>query len=160
MSTSLGTPIADDDPFTARWAWKGGAVAGVAAAAVMGVLIVVMNLPLLRQSIAGLYGLEGSVVAGWIAHLTHGAIFGALFAAILTDPALSRVTNHVWRTAAAGLIYGIVLAVAAAGIIMPIWLGAVGIEAPGIPNVSQATLFWHAVYGVVLGIVFPLTLDW
>jgi hypothetical protein len=160
MSTSLEASVDGDDPFSGRWAWKGGAIAGVAAATVMGALIVTMNLPLLRQSIAGLYGLEGSVIAGWIAHLAHGGIFGALFAAILTDPTLTRITDHVWRTGFAGLIYGIVLAVAAAGIIMPIWLGAVGLAAPNIPNVSRASLFWHVVYGIVLGAVFPLTQDW
>ncbi|MFB6302686.1 MAG: histidine kinase [Haloferacaceae archaeon] len=142
--------------FETEPAWRGGALAGVVATVVMGVVITATNLPVLQESIAGLYGLEGNLVAGWIAHLVHGTLFGALFALILADPGLYRLTEWRWKTLLAGVAYALVLAVFGAGIIMPIWLGFAGFPAPpSIPNVTTPLLLWHLVYGIVLGAVFP-----
>ncbi|WP_254534800.1 histidine kinase [Halomarina litorea] len=146
--------------FDVAWAWKGGAVAGLAATVVMGAVITVVDLPTLRGAIAGLYGFEGSLVAGWLAHLVHGTLFGVLFAWLLSDPGLYRVHEWVWKSVLAGVVYAVVLAVVGAGIVMPIWLDAVGVAAqPGIPNVTTASLVWHIVYGVVLGALFPFVDD-
>jgi hypothetical protein len=100
-------------------------------------------------TIAGLYGSEGSLVVGWIAHLIHGSLFGAVSAAVLADPGLYRITEWVWKTVVAGVIYGLVvagvvyglvLAVVGAGIVMHIWLGVVGVSmATSIPNVSVSS---------------------
>jgi hypothetical protein len=144
------------EPFEREWAWRGGAVAGFVATVAMGLAISVMQLSALRVAIAGLYGFEGSLVAGWIAHLLHGSLFGAVFAAILADPGLYRVSEWVWKTVVAGVVYGLVLAVVGAGIVMPIWLGVVGVPmASSIPNVTVPLLVWHVVYGLVLGGLFP-----
>lgn len=144
-----------DPPFEAQWSWKGGAIAGFVATAAMGLVITAMNDPTL-EAIASLYGLEGSFTAGWVAHLIHGTVFGLLFAAILTDPSVHAVTAHVWKTVLAGVIYGLVLAVVAAGVVMPMWLATVGFPAPPrVPYVTGPVLFWHLVYGVVLGVLFP-----
>ena len=150
------SPVGSVDPFAARWAWRGGAVAGLIATVAMGIAISLMRLATLRLSIAGLYGLEGNLAAGWIAHLVHGAIFGVIFAAILADPGLYRVPEWIWKSVVAGAVYGLVLAVVGAGIVMPIWLGAVGFPSPpSFPNVTAPLLIWHLVYGVVLGLLFP-----
>jgi tetrahydromethanopterin S-methyltransferase subunit F len=130
-------------------------VAGATSAAGLGVAISVMRLPTLRDSIAGLYGLEGVLVAGWTAHLVHGAIFGTIFALVLADPALYRVPDREWKSVAAGIVYGVVLSIVGAGVIMPIWLDAAGLAAPAIPNVTVASLLWHLLYGAVLGALFP-----
>jgi hypothetical protein len=152
---STAEPTADPQ-FGAEWSWKGGAIAGFVATAAMGLVITAMNVPTLREAIAGLYALEGSLAAGWAAHLVHGTIFGLLFAAFLTDPAVYAVTERVWKTVFAGIVYGLVLAVAAAGVIMPMWLATVGFPAPPrIPFVTGPVLLWHLVYGVVLGALFP-----
>jgi len=91
-------------------------------------------------TIAGLYGSEGSLVVGWIAHLIHGSLFGAVSAAVLADPGLYRITEWVWKTVVAGVVYGLVLAVVGAGIVMHIWLGVVGVSmATSIPNVSVSS---------------------
>jgi sterol desaturase/sphingolipid hydroxylase (fatty acid hydroxylase superfamily) len=122
----------------------------------MGHAISPMQLSTLRVAIAGLYGFEGSLLAGWTAHLVHGALFGVVFAAILADPGLYRVSEWVWKTVLAGVVYGLVLAVVGAGIVMPIWLNAVGVPVTAsLPNVTVPLLVWHAVYGVVLGGLFP-----
>ena len=143
-------------PFETTWAWKGGAVAGLVATVVMGVAISLMKVSTLQVAIAGLYGQEGDLAAGWVAHLFHGTLFGMIFAAVLADPGLYRVSERVWKSAVAGIVYGLVLAVAGAGIIMPIWLSIVGFLAPpSIPNVTTPLLVWHVIYGVVLGSLFP-----
>jgi hypothetical protein len=100
-------------------------------------------------------GCTASRLVGWIAHLFHGALFGVLFAAILTDPGLYGVTDWLWKTVVAGLVYGLVLAVFAAGIIMPIWLQAMELTAPApLPKVTGASVVWHLLYGAVLGATF------
>jgi sterol desaturase/sphingolipid hydroxylase (fatty acid hydroxylase superfamily) len=143
-------------PFESVWAWRGGAVAGFGATVVMGVTMTVMNLAVLQEAIASLYGMQGSLVAGWIAHLAHGTLFGALFALVLADPGLHRLTEWRWKTLVAGVVFALVLAVFGAGIIMPIWLGVAGFPTPpSIPNVTMPLLLWHLVYGIVLGALFP-----
>lgn len=154
----VGEPF---EPFTSRWAWKGGAAAGLAATVVMGVAISTMRLETLRLAIAGLYGTPGSLVVGWVAHLVHGTIFGAIFAAILADPGLYGLSTWRWKTFIAGMVYGLVLAVVGAGVIMPIWLGAVGFPTPPrLPNVTVPMLVWHLIYGAVIGLVYPLLEHW
>jgi len=146
--------------FDGSWAWRGGAVAGAIATVAMGVAISLMDLELLRVAIAGLYGLEGSLAAGWIAHLVHGIIFGLIFAAFLSDPALYRVEETLWKSVVAGVVYGVVLTVVGAGLIMPMWLSAVGFQTPpSMPNVTLPSLVWHLVYGTVLGLLFPFVRD-
>lgn len=149
-----------DSPFETRWAWKGGALAGLVATVAMGLAITAMQLPTLQTSIAGLYGFEGNLAVGWLAHLFHGILFGVIFAAILADPGLFRADERLWTSVLVGIAYGLLLAVVGAGIIMPIWLDAVGFPAaPSIPNLTGALLVWHLIYGLVLGIVFPFVED-
>lgn len=104
QSERSGTGVVGEqhDPFTARWTWKGGMAAGFVATLVMGVTIGVMQLETLRLAIAGLYGSPGSLAVGWVAHLIHGTVFGAIFAGILTDPGLYGLTRWRWKTLVAG----------------------------------------------------------
>lgn len=144
-------------PFERRFAWQGGAIAGLIATIAMGIAITIMDLETLRLSIAGLYGQEGNLVIGWGAHLLHGILFGVLFAVILADPGLYRVTSSVWKTIGGGVVYGLVLSVVAAGIIMPLWLDAVGVSELGsVPSITRSSFAWRLLYGIVLGALFPL----
>ncbi len=154
MSTE-DTTIDIPASFETDWAWKGGGVAGLIATVAMGLAIMAMDIELLRVVIAGLYGFEESVVAGWIAHLAHGTLFGIIFAAILTDPALYLVSQRIWKSVVAGIVYGLVLTIIGAGILMPIWVSVVGLGSPPIPNVTGPSLVWHLIYGAVLGGIFP-----
>lgn len=143
------------DAFTSRVAWKGGAVSGLIATAIMGVAITIMDLSTLREAIAGLYGFQGNFFVGWIAHLTHGTLFGLIFAVVLADPILHRVGEWLWKSIAAGVVYSVVLAVAGAGVIMPVWLTIVGFnEPPTVPFVTVPILVWHLIYGLVLGTLY------
>jgi len=147
-------------PFERRWAWKHGALAGLIATVAMGLAISAVQISTLRLAIAGLYGFEGSLVAGWVAHLAHGTLFGVGFAGLLSDPGFVRVGYSLPRTVVAAVGYALVLAVAGAGIVMPIWLGLAGFSAPpSIPNVTVPLLVWHVIYGGVLGGLFSVLRD-
>lgn len=142
-------------PFFTRWAWKRGAVAGFVAAFAMGLAMMLVDESVLRATIAGLYGASGNLLVGWVAHLSHGTLFGLLFAAVLSDPILYHVTESIRKAVSAGVGFGLVLAVAGAGIVMPMWLSAVGAtEAPTIPYITGPLLIWHGIYGAVLGWLF------
>jgi len=146
--------------FEARWAWKGGGLAGLVATLVMGAAITIVDLETLRLAIAGLYGFEGTLIAGWIAHLVHGTLFGMIFAAVLSDPGLYRVSEWMWKTVVAGVVYGLTLAVVGAGLLMPIWLEVAGVTMQlSIPNVTTPILIWHLIYGILLGGLFPFVDD-
>lgn len=157
MKTSRQTDeaVRTPTPFRSAVQWRSGASAGFVAAVLMAVVISVGSLPVLRDAIAGLYLLEGSLFAGFVTHVVHGTLFGVVFAIVLADPGLYRLTDWAWKTVAAGIVYGFLLAVGGAGILMPIWLDAVGFASPpAIPNVTVPVLTWHVVYGTVLGAVY------
>lgn len=137
------------------WSCRAGAVSGFVATVAMGLAIVAVDVETLRVAVAGLYGFEGSLLAGWLAHLVHGTLFGVLFAAVAADPALHEVSERRWRTCLAGVGYGLGLALAGTGIVLPIWLAVLGVPGvPSIPHVTAATVTWHLVYGAVLGWLF------
>jgi hypothetical protein len=146
----------DTDPsFLATMPWKGGMVAGLAAAFASAVAITVVDASVLADTIAGLYGFEGSLPVGWVAHLVHGTLFGLVFAAVLSDPIGSGARKTTLRTVFLALVYGLVLAVAGAGVLMPVWLDALGIGfGEPLPRVSVPLVIWHGVYGLVLGVTF------
>lgn len=148
------------DPFNARWDWRSGAISGLLAAVVMGLGITLTQQATLQVAIAGLYGQAGNLLVGWIAHVVHGTLFGVLFALVLAEPGLYHLTDWPRKTALAGAVYGVVLAVGAAGIVMPMWIGILGGPAPGtIPALSAPMLVWHLLYGTVLGTLYPYVED-
>ncbi|MDS0260682.1 histidine kinase [Haloarcula sp. S1CR25-12] len=131
--------------------WQAGVVGGIAGAAVMAVLISVMNAAVLAGAIPALYGLSGGA-AGWIVHLSHGAVLGVVFAAIVRAVGEDRSAGTV---VGLGALWGVVTWVGLAALVMPLWLGAVGFPmAPPFPNFAPPSLLWHAVYGGVLGVAY------
>lgn len=146
-----------DPSFFARWLWKEGAVAGAVAAGISALAITLLSPDVLSDQIAGLYSLQGSLVAGWIAHLVHGTVFGVVFAAILTDPMVSAARKTPRRTVFAALVFGFALAFFGAGVLMPLWLEGVGVtDSPPLPNVTLLLMLWHGVFGAVLGMGFVM----
>jgi hypothetical protein len=114
-----------------------------------------MNPPTLMGGIPGLYTLSGGI-AGWVVHLSHGAILGVVYAALVEADVVS--VDSVGKYLGAGIVWGIITWGILAAIIMPIWLSAVGFpQAPPLPNFAIPSLIWHLIYGVVLGIAYPLT---
>lgn len=151
-ASSTDVSIAND-------AWKGGVVAGIAGSIVMGAMMSMQMTEVLEMAIPAMYGIAGPAgLVGWVLHVSHGAVIGVVFAGILTiQPDLGASTG---KLAGTGVAYGIVVWLLLAAILMPIWLSAVGFGgAPPLPNFNPQSLVAHAVYGVVLGAVFPLTTD-
>lgn len=131
--------------------WKAGVVAGLAGSFVMGVLISLTNAAVVAVAIPALYGLAPppNPLAGWFVHMSHGAVFGVLFAALVGALGYG---DDATRSAGLGVAYGVVVWIVAAALLMPLWLGAVGFAgAPPFPNFAAPSLLWHAVYGAVLG---------
>lgn len=128
--------------------WTSAVLAGVGAGIAMGLLIqFVMGI---MPVIGALYGVE-SLAAGWIAHLLHSVAFALVFAAVVSRPPLSEYAESTASIAGLGLAYGVVLWLVAAAIVMPIWMGLVGLPSPGVPNVNPQSLVGHLVYGALLG---------
>ncbi|MDS0296033.1 histidine kinase [Halogeometricum sp. S3BR5-2] len=134
--------------------WQAGVVAGLLGSIAFGALLAVVAPGALTAAIPAMYGLSGGV-AGMVVHLSHGAVLGVAFAAILR--ARPDLGNTVGRATAAGAAYGVVLWVLLAVLVMPVWLSAVGFAgAPPFPNVDAMSLLGHVVYGAVLGAAYPM----
>lgn len=158
MSDEAATTTAPTSTTPGRW--QGSAVAGITGAAAMALLVSLMNPPTLAVAIPALYGLAppANGVLGWVVHLSHGAVFGVGFAALARGVGVDCETSS--RSVVAGLAYGVVIWVAAAGLLMPVWLRVVGFPSPPpTPNFAPPSLLWHAVFGVVLGAVYPTAVE-
>lgn len=144
------------EPFDDHFEWRGGAGAGLLAALAMGIALTVLEPGLLRDAIAGLYGQPGNLAVGWVAHLFHGVIFGLLFATLLADPTLVRVSDSLLQSVMLGVTYGVALGLVGMGVVMPMWLDALGLSAaPAVPYVTASMLGWHVLFGAALGLLFP-----
>jgi len=129
-------------------------VGGVVGAVVMGALMTMTDMRgVLEMAIPAMYTVEGPALAlGFALHVVHGAILGLGFLATTRFVDVDSVPQCVL----AGVVYGVVVWLVAAALIMPLWLSAVGFAgAPSLPNVDPTSLLGHVVYGGVLGAVFP-----
>ncbi|WP_147435885.1 hypothetical protein [Haloarcula sp. Atlit-47R] len=79
------------------------------------------------------------------------AVFGVVFAAALPQPRLAAVGESVGGVVGFGLGCAAVLWIVAAGVVMPLWLSAVGFPSPPpLPNLGAMGLLTHLVFGLVL----------
>jgi signal transduction histidine kinase len=98
--------------------------------------------------IGALYGASVSSV-GWIAHLFHSAVFATVFTVARSESG-SFVGDSVGATVAAGVAYGLFLWLVMAGVVMSLWLNAVGVATP-LPNLDSASLLGHLLWGGLVG---------
>jgi hypothetical protein len=136
--------------------WRAGVGGGIAGAVAMGALVLAMNPPTLAVAIPSLYGLAPppDPGLGLAVHISHGAVLGVAFAAIVG----AADVDGLGKTVAYGVGWGVATWVVLAGLLMPLWLSAVGSPAnPPFPNFAVPSLLWHAVYGLVLGGVYDAT---
>lgn len=146
----------DISPFEESPRLRTGVTAGFLATIVTAVPILLAGTDLLSTTIPGMYGFENALAVGVVAHLIHGTIFGLVFAVVLSDPELVPITNSLTKTVLAGVVFGMALAIVGTGIIMPVWISAVGVvTAPTMPYVTSGLVGMHALYGLVLGALFP-----
>ena len=120
-------------------------VAGGAMGVVMGHLSGVVPV------IGALYGLTDPVV-GWITHAFHSVVFGLVYAGLLTA-APARYADRFDGAVVVALAWAMLLWAVAAGVVMPLWLRALGRAAP-LPQLTAASLAGHLVWGLTLASVY------
>lgn len=125
--------------------------ASIVAGVVMGLYLqfIAGSLPV----IGALYAVQSQTV-GWVTHLFHSVVFGLLFAAGVTRPTL-RTYDGVGQQILLGAGWGALLWLFAAGLLMPLWLQSVGIQAMT-PNLTVPGLAGHIIWGAVLGGLYAL----
>lgn len=99
--------------------------------------------------IGALYGTSVSSV-GWVAHLFHSAVFATVFTVARTELSVGPLGESVGATVAAGIAYGLFLWFVMAGVVMSLWLNAVGVATP-LPNLAPAALVGHLLWGGLVG---------
>lgn len=150
--------VADTTPMLEPW--QGGVIGGILGGIVFGALLTMQTPGVLEDSIPQLYGLgAGAGAMGWILHLSHGAVLGVVFVAIVELTPLDDVLDDNLRNAVAGLGYGVVVWGVLAAVVMPVWLDAAGAGSPDVPNVVVESLVGHLAYGVVLGLTYAVLTD-
>lgn len=131
-----------------------GAVGGLLGGIAFGLIMqFVIPQPVLEMAIPAMYGVEGPALAtGWAFHLFHAAVLGLVYVAAVRLGGIGEYAASTGTGVVLGAVYGVVVWVALAVIVMPIWLSAVGFPgAPPLPNVAPLSLVGHVVYGAVLG---------
>lgn len=134
------------DGETLQYAVVAGLVSGIA----MGVVLLLSsgNIAL----IGGLYGFS-TQAAGWVTHVFHSVVFAILFAAV--EPRVGTVTRRP-RTARyfkLGIAYSLLLWLVAGGVVMGVWLNAVGIPSP-VPDLGIPGLVGHLSWGISLAAAY------
>jgi len=131
-----------------------GVAGGLLAGVVMGALVqVVMGQ---MTAIGALYTLgEPSLTVGWVAHLFHSALFGALFGVAAGPTRVSRLVSGYPAGVVSGAAFASALWAVNIVIVWPLWQNSVGlgVAAPPVPNLSVQPLVGHVVYGAILGLV-------
>lgn len=138
--------------------WRAGVVAGLVAGVGMGV---VLHLGTdMMPFIGALYGQE-SVLWGWLAHLLNSVVFAVLFVAIVSLAVPETYKETPGEFVLLGVGFGAALGVVSGGVLLPLWMNAVGastLPAPVVPvggmNEVATGLFFgiaHLVYGALLG---------
>lgn len=130
-------------------ALSAGAFAGVIAGVVFGIMMGMMGmLPMVAKLVS-----SDSVAVGFITHLVFSTIIGVGFA--FTLGMYAKDTSKAWLY---GLVYGAIWWVLGPLIIMPLWLGmGIQLSAEGV-KMALPSLWGHLVYGLILGVLFPLFL--
>lgn len=133
--------------FTAVSALVAGVVMGTISQAVFGSFSIV----------GALYGVA-NVGVGWLLHIFHSLIFGILFAVAVAYSNPANALRRPGVMVALGVAYGVFLWLFAAGVVMPLWLNAVGVPST-VPMLSLPSLLAHVAWGVVLGGAFAIGIE-
>jgi len=135
--------------------WVSGLVAGFVASTAMAFpLHFIMDM---LPMIAALYGAEG-VAAGFVAHTFHSLVFALIYVVAFSVEPMRTFASNFPANIATGAVYGVALWVFGSVVIMPVWLASIGMSAPAVPNIVPMSLLAHILFGVVLGVVYPVIL--
>ncbi|GAB3030508.1 hypothetical protein [Natronobiforma cellulositropha] len=149
----------------------GGAIGGALGALAFGLLVWFVDPEVVEVVIPSIYGFDEGGSIGWAIHTAHGAVLGVIFGFIVTrSVVLGALRSPVetdpiagasltLRLAGAGFAYGLAVWAILPLLLLPAWAGAVGGEAAEFPGAAVETLAGHAVFGIVLGLVFGTVAD-
>lgn len=150
----------------------GGALGGALGAASFGLLVWAVDPRIVESAVPALYGIEATGVVGWGFHLVNGAVFGLVFAFVVTRPAVlgalrADVETPILaslglpgRLVCAGFAYGLLIWALLPVLALPIWLETVATDrAELFPALALEGLVGHLLFGVVLGAVFAAVAD-
>ena len=135
-----------------------GALAGLAAGVVFGVMMQMMSAPTPEggktpmMTMVAMVVRSKSLAIGWLYHLFNSAVIGALFAVFLGERAGSYGAGLSW-----GAVWGLGWWVLGALILMPLLLGMpafASLQMPPMRPVAMGSLGGHLIYGLILGVVF------
>lgn len=141
---------------TALESWQAGVVGGIVGGLVFGMMMTMQMETIIVDAIPGMYGFGASGAIGWTIHMAHSAVLGVVFAALIDLGGLGNWHDTTLTTGLVGLGYGLVLWVILASFVMPAWVGAMTAMEPPVPNWNLQSAMGHAVYGVLLGIVYAV----
>jgi hypothetical protein len=150
MATETRTAPVVSNPYErVQHGVAGGLVAGLAMGAMLQFVLGVM------PAVGALYTLgEPSLTVGWVAHLVHSVLFGAVFAVIGGPALLGDYLDGYAAGVVSGAAFGTALWAVNVVVIWPLWLSAVSLSGgPGFPYLAVQPLVGHLVYGVLLGVV-------
>lgn len=133
-----------------------GGIAGFFAGAMFGSM---MSATSMMENVAAMIGME-SIAAGWIVHFAISIFVALLYVGLVSNDRLGRYANQPSTGAGLGIVYGIILWITGVAFIMPLWLGIVTPATPPVPNVDWMSFVGHLIYGVFLGALYPLLLNY
>ena len=139
----------------ARGDWTAGVIGGIVGAAAMASLVLATDPATMGVTIPSLYGLAPPerVGVGLAIHLSHGAVLGVAFAAVVG----ALGVDSTLETVALGAVWGVLTWVVLILLVLPVWLSIVGSPASSASSDVLAPLLWHLLYGVVLAVVYSAT---
>lgn len=129
--------------------WVVGSISGLLAGAVFGAMMGAG----MMETVAATVGMEGNVAVGWTVHSIISVVFAAVYVAAVSFGQLAGVAARPSTGGVVGAAYGIVVWVGGAVVLMPVLVtGSFAID----PN--WASLVGHVVWGVALGVLYPVLL--
>ena len=150
----------------------GGAVSGAIAATAFGVVMWLLDPEILTGAIPAIYGFDPSSVLGMTIHILHGVVLGLVFGFLVTRSiVLGVVRTNVedepvsefgltMRVVAAGFVFGLAVWAILPVVVMPVLVAAIGEPAAeNFPSIAVESMLGHMVFGLVLGLVFAVTVD-
>lgn len=150
----------------------GGVLGGAIAAAAFGAVMWAFDADIVAAAIPAIYGFDPSSVLGMTIHILHGAVLGLVFGALVTRPIVLGVLRAnaetemvsefglAIRVVAAGFVFGLAVWAFLPMIVLPIWVEVGGIGGAGeFPSAAVESMLGHMVFGLVLGLVFAVTVD-
>lgn len=137
--------------------WVGSVIGGLLGGLLFGVIMQFVMSAI--TTVGALYGIE-SVTGGWVFHLFHAGVFGLAFGIVVTTPAVRSRIPDPGTMLFLGAVWGLLLWLVAASVVMPFWLGGVTELSPAVPNVDLQSGVGHLIYGLTLaGVLAVLERD-